>query len=135
MRPVAMAQIRELMTVRPRTVHVGDSIVEAAKLMRGEDTGLAPIVDGGRLVGVVTDRDIAVRVVATGKDPQTTRVEEIASHDLVTIDPDQDLDEALRLMAKHQVWRLPVVEEDGNLIGIVAQADVARYARSEGISE
>jgi CBS domain-containing protein len=134
-RPVAMAQIRELMTVRPRTVNVGDSIVEAAKLMRGEDTGLAPIVDGGRLVGVVTDRDIAVRVVATGKDPQTTRVEEIASSDLVTIDPDQDLDEALRLMAKHQVWRLPVVEEDGSLIGIVAQADVARYARSEGISE
>jgi CBS domain-containing protein len=67
-----MGQIRELMTVKPRTVKAGDSVVEAAKLMRGEDAGLAPIVDGDRLVGVVTDRDIAIRVVAEGRDPQST---------------------------------------------------------------
>ena len=75
---------------------------------------------------MVTDRDIAIRVVAEGKDPQSTAVREVASTDLVTIDPQQDLDEALRLMAKHQVRRLPVVEEDGRLVGLVAQADVAR---------
>jgi CBS domain-containing protein len=119
------------MTVLPRTVKVGDSIVDAAKVMRGEDAGIAPIVDGDRLVGVVTDRDIAVRVVAAGRDPLETKVEEIASARLITIDPDQDLDEALRLMAEHQVRRLPVVEEDGKLVGIVAQGDVARHASHE----
>jgi CBS domain-containing protein len=123
-----MGQIRELMTVRPRTVKVGDSIVEAAKLMKGEESGMAPIMDGTRLVGVLTDHDIAVRVVAEGRDPRTTRVEEIASTTLVTIDPEQDLDDALRLMTQNRVWRLPVVEEDGSLIGIVAQADVTRHA-------
>jgi CBS domain-containing protein len=130
-----MGQIRKLMTVKPRTVKTGDSIVDAAKLMRGEDTGFAPIVDGGRLMGVVTDRDIAIRVVAEGRDPQSTKVEEIASENLVTVDPEQDLDEALRLMAHHQVRRLPVVEEDGRLVGIVAQADVARHADAERTGE
>jgi CBS domain-containing protein len=126
-----MGQIRELMTVKPRTVKAGDSVVEAAKLMRGEDAGIAPIVDGDRLVGVVTDRDIAIRVVAEGRDPQSTKVEEVASQNVVTIDPQQELDEALRLMAQHQLRRLPVVEEDGKLVGIVAQADVARHADAE----
>jgi len=123
------------MTVRPRTVKVGDSIVEAAKLMKGEDSGIAPIVDGNRLVGVITDRDIAIRIVAEGRDPCATKVEEIASTNLVTIDPQQELDEALRLMAKHQIRRLPVVEEDGKLVGIVAQADVARHAASNRTGE
>jgi CBS domain-containing protein len=126
-----MGQIRELMTVKPRTVKAGDSVVEAAKLMRGEDAGIAPIVDGDRLVGVVTDRDIAIRVVAEGRDPQSTKVEEVASQNVVTVDPQQDLDEALRLMAQHQLRRLPVVEEDGKLVGIVAQADVARHADAD----
>jgi CBS domain-containing protein len=130
-----MGQIRELMTVKPRTVKAGDSVVEAAKLMRGEDAGLAPIVDGDRLVGVVTDRDIAIRVVAEGRDPQSTKVEEVASQNVVTIDPQQELDEALRLMAQHQLRRLPVVEEDGKLVGIIAQADVARHADAERTGE
>jgi CBS domain-containing protein len=130
-----MGQIKELMTVKPRTVKTGDSVVEAAKLMKGEDAGIAPIVDGERLVGIVTDRDIAIRVVAEGRDPVSTKVEEIASQNLVTIDPQQDLDEALRLMAQHQVRRLPVVEEDGKLVGIVAQADVARHAGAKRTGE
>jgi CBS domain-containing protein len=122
-----MGQIRKLMTVLPRTVKPGDSIVDAAKLMRGEDSGIAPIVDGDRLVGVITDRDIAVRVVAEGRDPVTTLVEEVASTNLITVDPQQDLDEALRLIRQHHVRRLPVVEEDGRLIGIVVESDVARH--------
>jgi CBS domain-containing protein len=130
-----MRKIKELMTVRPRTVKTGDSVVEAAKLMKGEDAGIAPIVDGERLVGVVTDRDIAVRVVAEGRDPKETKVDEIASQNLITIDPHQSLDEALRLMAQHHVRRLPVVEEDGKLIGIVAQADVARHVEAERTGE
>jgi len=97
-------------------------------MMRDEDVGLAPIVEGERLVGVLTDRDIAVRVVAEGRDPDQVKVAEVASRDIVTLDPQQDLDEALRLMAQHQVRRLPVVEEDGRLVGVVAQADVAKEA-------
>ncbi len=130
-----MSQIRELMTVRPRTVKVGDSIVEAAKLMKGEESAMAPIVDGDRLVGVLTDHDIAVRVVAEGRDPLTTKVEDIASTNLVTIDPQQDLDDALRVMARNHVRRLPVVEEDGKLIGIVMQADVARHVDSNRVAK
>jgi CBS domain-containing protein len=126
-----MGQIRKLMTVLPRTVKPGDSIVQAAKLMKGEDSGIAPIVDGGRLVGVITDRDIAIRVVAEGRDPQTTRVEEIASTNLITVDPQQNLVEALRLIRQHHVRRLPVVEEDGRFIGIVAESDVARRIDEE----
>jgi CBS domain-containing protein len=120
-------RIRELMTESPRTVSSDATVVEAARVMRDDDVGLVPVVDGDRLVGTVTDRDIAIRVVAEERDPSSTTVREVASTDLVTIDPEQELGEALRLMAQHQVRRLPVVEEDGRLVGIVAQADVARH--------
>ena len=118
--------IRDAMTTNPRGVESSTSISEAAQLMKSEDVGPLPVVEGDRLVGILTDRDIVLRVVADGKDPQSTTVGEIASRDLITVDPQQDLDEALRLMAQHQVRRLPVVEEDGRLVGILAQADVAR---------
>jgi CBS domain-containing protein len=121
-------KVREVMTANPRTIDADKSVAYAAKMLKDEDVGLAPIVEGDRLIGTVTDRDIAIRVVAEGKDPESTTVREIASKQLVTIDPQQDLDEALRLMAQHQVRRLPVVEEDGRIVGVVAQADVAREA-------
>jgi CBS domain-containing protein len=120
--------IRDIMTPNPRSVESSASVVEAARIMRDEDVGIVPIVEGERLVGTVTDRDIAIRVVAEGRNPESTTVGEIASRELVTIDPQQDLDEALRLMAKNQVRRLPVVEEDGKLVGVVAQADIAKHA-------
>src|SRR4051794_33236037 len=123
--------VRDLMSSNPCSIDSDKSIAHAAKMMRDEDVGLAPIVEGDKLVGTVTDRDIAIRVVAEGKSPESTTVGEIASRELVTIDPQQDLDEALRLMARHQVRRLPVVEEDGRLVGIVAQADIARNASDE----
>lgn len=118
--------VRELMSSNPRSIESDQPVVEAAKIMRDEDVGLVPVVEGERLLGTVTDRDIAIRVIAEQKDPSSIQVREIASTNLVTVDPQQDLDEALRLMAQHQVRRLPVVEEDGRLVGIVAQADVAR---------
>jgi CBS domain-containing protein len=120
-------RIGDLMTENPRTVSADQSVVEAAQAMRDDDVGLVPVVEGERLVGTVTDRDIAIRVIAEERDPRSTTVRDIASTDLVTVDPEQDLGEALRLMAQHQVRRLPVVEEDGKLVGIVAQADVARH--------
>ena len=127
--------IREVMTSDPRTIESSRPVIEAARLMKEEDVGIAPVVEGERLVGAVTDRDIVLRVVAEGKDPQSTTVGEIASTDMVTVDPQQDLDEALRLMAQHQVRRLPVVEEDGKLVGILAQADVAREGTEEQTGE
>jgi len=117
--------ISEVMTPNPTTVEPSTPVLEAARVMKQQDVGPVPVTEGERLVGVVTDRDIVLRVVAEGKDPQSTTVGEIASGDLVTIDPQQGLDEALRLMAEHQVRRLPVVEEDGKLVGILAQADIA----------
>jgi CBS domain-containing protein len=121
--------ISEVMTSNPRTVGSSTSVLEAARLMKTEDVGSVPILEDERLIGVITDRDIAIRVAAEGKDAQSTTVGEIASRDVVTIDPQQNLDEAARLMAQHQVRRLPVVEEDGTLVGIVAQADVAQAGK------
>jgi CBS domain-containing protein len=118
--------IREIMTSKVCAIDADKSVAYAAKMLRDEDVGFAPIVEGDRLVGTLTDRDIAIRVVAEGRDPARTPVREVASTELVTVDPQQDLDEALRLMAEHQVRRVPVVEEDGRLVGIVAQADIAR---------
>jgi CBS domain-containing protein len=118
--------IREIMTSKVCAIDADKSVAYAAKMLRDEDVGFAPIVEGDRLVGTLTDRDIAIRVVAEGRDPERTPVREVASTELVTVYPQQDLDEALRLMAEHQVRRVPVVEEDGRLVGIVAQADIAR---------
>ena len=127
--------IRDVMTNDPCTIDADKPVVHAARMMRDEDVGLAPIVEGQKLIGTLTDRDIAIRVVAEGKDPQTTIVREVATSKFVTIDPDEDLDEALRLMAKNQVRRLPVLDQDGRLAGIVAQADVARHASDEQTGE
>jgi CBS domain-containing protein len=121
-------EIREVMTSKLCTIDADKPVDYAAKMMRDEDVGLAPIVEGDRLVGTLTDRDIAVRVVAEGRDPQSTLVRDVASTDLVTVDPQQDLDDALRLMAEHQVRRIPVVEDGGRIVGILAQADIARQS-------
>lgn len=117
--------VKDAMTSNPTTVEARTTVEEAARKMQSEDVGSLPIVEGERLIAIVTDRDIAIRVVAEGKGPETT-VGEIASQDLVTIDPQQSLDEAARLMGEHQLRRLPVCEEDGSLVGILAQADVAQ---------
>ena len=127
--------VREAMTSKLCSIDTDKTVAYAAKMMRDEDVGIAPIVEGDRLVGVLTDRDIAVRVVAEGGDSEQTKVTDVMSRDLVTLDPDQDLDEALRLMARHQVRRLPVVEEDGRLVGVVAQADVVEHAADQQTGE
>ena len=127
--------VREAMTPKPCSIEADKTVAYSAKMMRDEDVGLAPIVEGETLIGTVTDRDIAIRVVAEGRDPEATTVREIASTNLVTVDPDQQLDEALRLMARHQVRRLPVVDDDGRLVGVLAQADVAREGQDAQTGE
>jgi CBS domain-containing protein len=116
--------VRDAMTEDPRSIAASASVVEAARLMRDGHIGSLPITDNEQLVGMITDRDIATRVVAEAADPQTTSVEDVYSRDLISVGPDEDLEEALQLMARHQVRRLPVVE-NGRLVGIVAQADIA----------
>jgi CBS domain-containing protein len=127
--------ILEAMSSNPCAIEADRSVAYAAKMMKQEDVGVAPIVESGRLVGMLTDRDIAVRVVAEGKDPDSVSARDVASSNVVTIDPQQDLDEALRLMARYQVRRLPVVEEDGRLVGVIAQADVAEEAKAKKTGE
>jgi CBS domain-containing protein len=126
--------IKDVMTPEVRACEPSATVVEAAKVMAREDIGPVPIVEDGRLVGVVTDRDIVVQVVAAGRDVNSTTVGDIASRDLVTVSPDDNLDDALTLLAERQVRRLPVVEGD-RLVGIVAQADIARLGKDKKTGE
>ena len=117
--------VQEAMTSNPTAITPDTTVQEAARLMKSEDVGALPVVENGRLTCVVTDRDLAIRGVAEGLTVDTP-VSELASKNVVTIDPQQSLEDAARLMAEHQVRRLPVVEEDGRLVGVLAQADVAQ---------
>ena len=117
--------IQDAMTSNPTTIEPTTTAQEAARTMKSENVGSLPIVEGDKLVGVITDRDLAIRIIAEGKGTDTP-VADVASKDVVTIDPQQGLEEAARLMATNQVRRLPVVEEDGRLVGILAQADIAQ---------
>jgi len=127
-------KINDSMTANPCVIEADKPVSYAAKMMRDEDVGFAPIVEGDRLVGSLTDRDIAIKVVAEGRDPDATSVREVATSNLITVDPEDDLDQAMRLMASHQVRRLAVVE-GSRLVGVVAQADVARDAKAKQTGE
>jgi CBS domain-containing protein len=116
--------VRDAMTEAPHSIGASASVVEAARLMREQHIGSLPITDDEQLVGMITDRDITTRVVAEAADPTTTSVGDVCSRDPISVEPDSDLEAALELMARHQVRRLPVVE-NGRLVGIVAQADIA----------
>ncbi|MGZ4374839.1 MAG: CBS domain-containing protein [Gaiellaceae bacterium] len=126
--------VRDAMTEDPRSIGASASVVEAARLMREEHIGSLPITDDEQLVGMITDRDITTRVVAEAADPKVTSVGDVYSQDLISVEPDKDLAEALQLMARHQVRRLPVVE-NGRLVGIVAQADIARTENEKKTGE
>jgi CBS domain-containing protein len=116
--------VRDAMTQDPRSIGASASVVEAARLMREQHIGSLPVTEDDLLVGMITDRDITTRVVAESAAPETTSVGEVYSRDLISVEPENGLDDALQLMARHQVRRLPVVE-NGRLVGMVAQADIA----------
>ena len=128
-------KVRDVMTERPRAVTPQTPLSEVAEVMDAEDVGAVPIVDGDRLVGIVTDRDIVVRAVAKGKDPQGMPASEVSSRELVTVDPEDDLSDALDLMARYQVRRLAVTTEDERLVGVISQADVALAAKDKETGE
>jgi CBS domain-containing protein len=129
-------KISELMTQRPRAVTARTTVREAARLMDEEDVGSLPVVDEGeRLIGIVTDRDVAVRCVARGLDSDTTVVGDVATRDVAALTPEHDLDDALRVMAKEQVRRLPIVIRENQLVGMLAQADVAHLGKEKSTGE
>ena len=123
-------KVADVMTQRPRAVTPQTSLTEVAEVMETEDVGIVPLVEGDRLVGIVTDRDIVVRAVAKGKDPQGMPASAVSSRELVTVSPDDDLSEALKIMAQYQVRRLAVTEED-RLVGVVSQADIALQGKDK----
>jgi CBS domain-containing protein len=128
-------KVQDVMTTRPRAVTPQTPLSEVAELMAADDVGAVPIVEGDRLVGIVTDRDIVVRAIAQGKDPRGMPAAEVSSRELVTVNPDDDLSDALKLMAQYQVRRLAVTAEDERLVGVVSQADVALHAKDKEAGE
>ena len=134
-------KISDVMTPNPKTVQPGDDLQAVARIMRDEDAGSVPVVEDGRVVGMVTDRDIVIRAIADGDFDCT--VDDICSDDVVCVRMDQSTADAAELMSEHQVRRLPVVDDDDRLMGIVSIGDIAvkegRDARTgetlENISE
>jgi CBS domain-containing protein len=118
-------KIREMMTRETRSVSPDTPVIEVAGLMRLHDIGVVPVVEKGRVVGMLTDRDIVVQVVADGDDPRTTQVRDVMTAGSICVNENQSVDEAVVLMQKYQVRRLPVVDEAGELVGIVSLGDIA----------
>lgn len=120
----ARLRCRDIMTTDVKTVDRATSIREVASVMRDADVGSLPVVEDGKLVGIVTDRDIVVRSLAEDRDPSTS-VGYAMTSDVFSVKPDDFVFEAIRLMGDKQVRRIPVVSEDGALAGIIAMADIA----------
>lgn len=126
---------RDLMTRGVECVGPQEKLRDVAVKMRDMDVGSFPVCEGGRLTGVVTDRDIAIRCVAEGDDPNQTAVRDAMSEDLIFCFEDQTVDEVSQLMRQHQVRRLPVLDGDKNMIGIIAVADLALTASDEDTAD
>lgn len=123
-----MKKCSDIMTKNPVYALPDDTVEKVAQLMKKQDVGPVPVVDNDRtkaLAGIVTDRDLALKVVAEGRNPQTTKVEEVMTRRLITCHADDDAESAMKAMAQYQLRRIPVVEDGNTLVGIISQADVA----------
>jgi CBS domain-containing protein len=120
-----MAQtVEEIMTRDPRTVDAGDTIVDAARVMRDADIGDVVVMEDGQVSGIVTDRDIVVRAIAEGRDADSTSVGDVCTTGVETVDPSASVDDALRIMRDHDIRRLPVAKS-GRPVGIISLGDLA----------
>jgi CBS domain-containing protein len=129
-----MTTARDLMTPSPDFVDGSTTVLDVAKMLAAGDYGALPVCDGDRLTGMITDRDIVVKVLAAGKDPASTTVSELGTFEVVTIGADDSVEQAMQTMSKHQVRRLPVI--DGTtLVGMLAQADLARSGDDKGVGQ
>ena len=123
-----MTKCSDVMTRNPVSARPDDTVASVARLMKENDIGPVPIVDDNnskRLVGIVTDRDLAIKVVAAGRDPQTTPVKEVMTTNVITCGDEDDIETALDAMSTQQLRRIPVVDDGNMLLGIIAQADIA----------
>jgi len=126
-------QVRDLMTRNPRTVTEKDSVLDAARIMRDQDTGIVPVIDNGRkIIGLITDRDIVVRAVAGGKDINGIHVNEVMSKSVRTVKEDDSVRDVLNVMSGAQVRRVPVVNRNNELVGIVSMKDLATETSATG---
>lgn len=123
-----MKKCNEVMTKDPFCCLPNDSVQKVAQIMKSENIGSMPVIETGatkKLIGIVTDRDLALKIIAGELDPTSTKVDAVMSHHVVTCHANDDLQKALDAMAKHQLRRIPVVDDDNKILGIIAQADVA----------
>ena len=129
---------QDIMSKDPMCVTPETPLVEAARLMKTENIGVVPVVESAgskRLVGVLTDRDIAIRAVAEGRDGATTSVGHVMSSNVRTSAPDDSVEDVMELMGREQVRRIPIVDDRGTLVGIIAQADIVIEARDNRKAE
>ena len=129
-----MTTARDIMTEGASSLEPSTTVLDAAKKLASLDYGAMPICDGDSLQGMITDRDIVVKVLAAGKDPATTTVGDLGTFEVVTIGADDSVEEAMRTMAEHQVRRLPVIDGD-KMVGMLAQADLARSGNDKGTGD
>jgi len=125
-----MKKCNEVMTKTPVCCLPDNMVIKAAELMKSEHVGSIPVIENEqtkKLVGIVTDRDLALKVVAEGLDAKSTKVETVMTHKVVTCSAEDDLQKAVDAMSKHQLRRIPVVDDDNKILGIIAQADVVTH--------
>jgi len=127
-------QVREIMSSQVEVISPDSPIFDAAKKMKQLDVGSLPVCDGDRLSGMITDRDITVRAVAEGRDPKKTTAKETMTPDVVYAFEDQDYEEAAALMRKRQIRRLPVLNRDKKLVGILSLGDVSDRGDDSGVT-
>ncbi len=123
---MASQKVRDVMTPNPKAVTANESLLEVARIMRDRDTGVVPVVEGKKVIGLVTDRDIVVRALADGKDCKVIRVSDVMTKGVYTVKEDASVDDVLKIMAKDEIRRVPVVNSNGELSGIVSMGDVSR---------
>jgi CBS domain-containing protein len=122
-------QARDVMTPNPASVSDRDSIKRVAEIMKREDAGVVPVVDGRKIIGIITDRDIVVRLLAEGKDPANAKVNEAMSKQVRTVKEDTPVNEVLELMSNEQIRRVPVTNSNNELVGIVSIGDIASESK------
>jgi CBS domain-containing protein len=125
-------KIRDIMTANPETVTEKDSVRDAARIMKQRDTGIVPVVDGKKIIGLITDRDIVVRIIAEGKDASNAKVNEAMTKNVRSVKEDASVDDVLRIMKSAEIRRVPVVNKNDEIVGIVSIGDLAVETNQDG---
>ena len=124
--------IRDVMTPNPQCVTETDSLRDVARIMKDQDTGVVPVVDGKKIIGLVTDRDIVVRCIAEGKNPLEAKVNDVMTKSVRKVKEDATINEVLTMMSSAEIRRLPVVDRNDDLVGIVSIGDIAMEGKQDG---